>query len=178
MGNHLGVIMELLKIRAYSPEVKPYGNVQYFCDEKGRDWYEYNSKFTKKYVVQYNDFGVVKAVVPSATAVMIHPEGTSVSEVNVLPKDFSLSSAIWLFDGKKFTSTDTDPSIPTKFRKGQAQARLNKEIEPLKYAVDLGEATKEEIEKYDTLRKLSVKLMRISDDTPAGEVDWAEFTAA
>lgn len=170
--------MNMNNIRAYDPEVKPFGEVQYFCDDKGRDWYEFNTKFKKKYVVQYNKHGVVKAVVVASQAVFLHPGGTSIAELNTLPKGFSLSSAIWLFDGKKLMSSEIDPSIPTSYRKAQAMAEIGKAAVPLKDAIDMGEATEEEAEQYSNLRRLRIKLMRISDDTPPGDVDWAEFTTA
>ncbi len=170
--------MQMNNIRVYDPEVKPFGNVQYFCDDKGRDWYENNTSFRKKYVVQYNSHGVVKALVPTEMADRLHPGGTSIAEINTIPKDFSLSQAIWLFDGKKLTSTDFDPSIPTSYRKSQFAKAISAKITPLQDAVDLEIATEEEKKEFAALRKLRVELMRISDDTPVSEVDWKPFIAA
>lgn len=167
--------MQMNEIRIYDPEDKPFGNVQYFCDSKGRDWYDNNGLFKKKYVVQYNSSGVVKAVVLSHLAERLHPAGTSISEINSLPEDFSLSSAIWLFDGKKLTKTYFDPSVPTSHRKVQANKTLSSKIEPLRDAVELGVATEEERERYELLRTLRVRLMRIDDDTPPTDIDWGEY---
>ncbi|EOL6116768.1 hypothetical protein ACGHZH_RS28230, partial [Escherichia coli] len=45
-----GEIMELINVKRYYPEHKPYGeDVQYFQSEDGRDFYESIPLFTKKY---------------------------------------------------------------------------------------------------------------------------------
>lgn len=170
--------MQMNNIRVYDPEVKTFGDVQYFCDDKGRDWYETNLKFSKKWIVQFNKHGVVRAVVPCSQVIFLHPGDTSVGEVNVLPKGFSLGDSYWIFDGKKLTRAEVDPSIPTSTRKEAASSKLEKVITPLRDAVEMGDATQEEIDRYNTLRKIRVAIMRVSDDTPPGDVDWTAFSVA
>lgn len=168
--------MRMNNIRPYTPEVKTFGEgIQYLCDEDGRDFYETRSKFTKKYVVLFDSFGVVRCATESKNLPLTQPHGLSIVDMNVLPEGFDFFDKTWIFDGKKLTQVDIDPSVPTSTRKEDAYRKLNYLIVPLQDAVDLGEATEEEVEKYNTLRKLRIKLMRISDDTPASEVDWSEF---
>lgn len=168
--------MKMTGFTTYSPEAKAFGEgVQYFRDDKGRDFYDSRDLFTKKYVVFFDDFSIVRAVVKSSEVTRVHPEGLSAIDINTLPKDLDILTGLWKFDGRKVVSVDFDPSISTERRKASAMARITTEIVPFQDAVDLGVATKEEAAKYDELRKLRIKLLRISNDTPAKDVDWEEF---
>lgn len=171
--------MKMSNFVVYEPESKPYGEgVQYFCDEKGRDFYESRGLFSKKYVVFFDSFDIVRAVVKATEVTRVHPGGLSATDINTLPKDFDLFTGLWKWDGKKVVASDFDPSISTARRKESSMQKISRAIVPLQDAVEEGEATKEEAEKYSALRKLRIKLNRISDDTPASDVDWSEFTAA
>lgn len=171
--------MKMSNFAVYDPESKPYGEgVQYFSDDKGRDFYESRDLFSKKYVVFFDSFNIVRSVVKATEVTRVHPGGLSAVDLNALPKGFDLFSGIWEWDGKKVVPCDLDPSISTSRRKESAMHKLSREMVPLQDAVEEGEATKEEAEKYSTLRKLRIKLMRISDDTPPGDIDWSEFTTA
>lgn len=168
--------MKMTGFTPYSPEVKSFGEgVQYFCDDKGRDFYDSRDLFTKKYVVFFDDFSIVRAVVKSADITHVNPTGLSAVDINSLPKDLDIFTGLWKFDGRKVVEVDFDPSISTERRKASAMTRISTEIVPLQDAVELGVASKEESAKYDELRKLRIKLLRISDDTPAKDVDWEEF---
>nr|DAO34754.1 MAG TPA: tail fiber assembly protein [Caudoviricetes sp.] len=171
--------MRMNNFKRHNPEHKAFGDgVQYFADDKGRDFYESHDLFTKKYVVLFDEFGMVRFLVKSVDISMTYPLGLSISDLNSIPKDFDIMKGPWLFDGKKVTKVDFDLSVPTAKRKKALMGSLSSQITPLADAVGLGEATEEEIEKYNTLLKLRIKLNRISDDIPAGDVDWSEFTAA
>lgn len=171
--------MKMSNFEVYDPDDKPYGEgVQYFCDDKGRDFYESRGLFSKKYVVFFDNFDMVRAVVKATEVTRVHPGGLSAVDICALPKGFDLFKGIWKWDGKKVVVGDFDPSISTTRRKEAAMQKVSRAISPLQDAVEMGEATKEEIEKYDALRKIRIKLMRISDDTPPGDVKWDEFTTA
>ncbi|QQG33334.1 tail fiber assembly protein [Pectobacterium phage PcCB7V] len=171
--------MRMNNFKHYNPEAKAFGEgVQYFCDDKGRDFYESFDLFTKKYVVLFDEFGMVRFLVKSVDISMTYPPGLSISDLNSIPKDFDIMKGPWMFDGKKITKVDFDLAIGTAKRKKAIMGSLSSQITPLADAVELGEATEEEIEKYNALLKLRIKLNRISDDAPAGEIDWSEFTAA
>lgn len=169
--------MRMNNFSTYTPEVKNFGEgVQYFQDDKGRDFYDSRLLFKKKYVVFFDAHNVVRGVAKSDEVTRLHPGGLSIVDINTLPKDFSLETP-WLFNGKQVVKADYDPAFTTKSRKAGILRLINPMIVPLQDAVELGEATEEEIEKYNTLRKLRIKLMRISDDAPVGEVNWDEFAA-
>lgn len=171
--------MKMTGFTTYSPEVKAFGDgVQYFCDDKGRDFYESRALFTKKYVVFFDDFSIVRAVVKSSDVTQVHPAGLSAIDINTLPKDLDIFTGLWKFDGRKVVPVDFDPSISTERRKASAMARISTEIVPLQDAVEMGDATKEESKRYETLRRLRIKLSRIPNDTPAKDVNWDEFKPA
>lgn len=170
--------MRMNNFRTYTPEEKSFGEVQYFCDEKRQDFYNSREKFTKKYVVFFDQYGIIRGFAKSEDVTRLCPVGLSVIDINAIPKDFDFLRGTWKFDGKKIVQEIVDPAFPTKVWKAFFSNKINSSITPLKDAVDLGEATEEEVEKYDALRKLRIKLNRISDDTPPGDIDWSEFTAA
>lgn len=171
--------MRMNNFKHYIPEAPAFGEgVQYFCDDKGRDFYESRGLFTKKYVVLFDEHSMVRFLVKSSDVTMTYPLNLSIIDINSIPKDFDITNGPWQFDGKKVVKVDFDLAIGTARQKGAILKALAGKIEVLKDAVELGEATKEEVEKYDALRKLRLKLTRINDDTPSGDVDWSEFTTA
>lgn len=171
--------MRMNNFKHYIPEAPAFGEgVQYFCDDKGRDFYDSRDLFTKKYVVLFDDHSMVRFLVKSSDVTMTYPLGLSIIDINSIPKDFDIASGPWKFDGKKVVKVDFDLAVGTPRMKAAVMKGLSGKIELLKDAVELGDATKEEVEKYDALRKIRLKLTRLADDTPFGDVDWTEFTTA
>lgn len=170
--------MRMNNFATYLPEVKAFGEgVQYFQDDKGRDFYESRELFKKKYVVFFDAHGVVRGWAKSEDVTRLHPGGLSVVDINTLPQDFSLESA-WVFNGKQVVKSDVDPAFTTAARKAGINMLIGKELPYLSDAVEMKQATEEEVSRYNTLRGLRIQLMRISDDTPPTEVDWDSFSIA
>lgn len=171
--------MKMVNFVHYDPKHKVYGDgVQYFCDDQGRDFYDSRDLFTKKYVVLFDQYGMVRSVAKATDVTTTYPLGLSIVDINSLPKGFSLTEGSWKFDGKKVVKSEIDLAVGTPKRKKILMSTLNKGISDLAMLVEIGEATEKEVEKHTELRKLYVKLMRVPDDTPPGEVDWSAFTAA
>lgn len=171
--------MRMNNFRQYVPQHKPFGEgVQYFCDDKGSDFYGSRDLFTKKYVVLFDKYGMVRSVAKAVDVTSAYPLGLSIVDLNALPKGFDLFAGPWKFDGKKVVKVDFDLAVPTSKRKKAILSSLQSKMSMLTLAVNLGEATEEEVEKHTELSRLCVKLMRISDDTPSSDVDWSAFTAA
>lgn len=169
--------MRMNNLKVYTPEVKAFGEgVQYFQDEKGRDFYDSRELFKKKYVVFFDEHNIVRGWAKSSEVTRLHPGGLSVVDLNSLPEDFSLQSGVWSFNGKKVVKVDYDPAFTTATRKAGILQVISSMIAPLQDAVEIGEATEEEVEKYNKLRKMRVRAMRISDDVSPGDIDWSEFT--
>lgn len=163
----------------YEPEYPAFGSgVQYFKDDKGRDFYQSRDLFSKKYVVFFDSFGMVRTLVKSSDVTSAYPLGLSAVDINSIPKDFDIGKGFWLFDGKKVVSTPFDLSIGTRRRKQFLMRSISNKVTPLQDAVDLKGATEEEMELYNSLRKLRLKLSRIDDNTPVEDVDWSEFSIA
>lgn len=170
--------MRMNNFTNYSPEVKAFGEgVQYFQDDKGRDFYDSRTLFKKKYVVFFDGHNLVRGCAKAEEVTRLNPVGLSVVDINTLPKDFSLER-LWTFNGKQIVPADFDPSFTTKARKQGILRVINPLLIPLQDAVELGEATEEEVEKYNALRKIRIQLMRLSDDTPVQDVDWTAFIVA
>ena len=168
--------MKLTNIRAYRPEVRPFGNVQYYCDEEGRDFYEFNKGFSKSFVVQTNGKGLVKAVVTPDRVPFLCPSDTTLEDVDSLPEGFSLKSAYWTFIDGVWEQHKLDPTVPTSYRKKEILSKLTLAIAPYQDVIDEGEATPEEEAIYKNIKSLRIKLMRIPDSQPPGEVKWDDFT--
>ncbi|QYC52535.1 putative tail fiber assembly protein [Salmonella phage SSBI34] len=169
--------MRMDNFEVYTPEFKKFGEgVQYFKDSKGRDFYDSRSLFTKKYCVFFDTHGIVRGVCKSSEVTRGNPEGLSISDLNSFPKDFDVFKGIWKFDGKKISSCDFDPAITTKVRKEKLFKALSSKITPLQDAVELNEATDQEISEYQRLRSMRVRLMRISDEESPSDIPWEDFS--
>lgn len=169
--------MRMNNFKLYTPEVKAFGEgVQYFQDDKGRDFYDSRELFKKKYVVFFDEHSIVRGWAKSGEVTRLHPGGLSVVDLNTLPKDFSLQEGVWSFNGKQVVKADYDPAFSTAARKAGILQVIGSVIVPLQDAVELGDATDDELERYNDLRKMRVKVMRIPDSTSPGDIDWSEFT--
>lgn len=169
--------MRMNNFTAYSPEVKAFGEgVQYFCDDKGRDFYASRELFKKKYVVFFDKHGIVRGCTKSTDVTRLHPGGLSVADINVLPEGFSLSGGKWMFNGKQIVATDFDPAFTTSTRKAGILRVVSSKIAPFQAAVELGEATEEETEKYKSLLRIRMQVNRIDDNTPPQDIDWSVYT--
>lgn len=171
--------MRMNNFKHYDPEAKAFGDgVQYFSDDKGRDFYESFDLFTKKYVVLFDKYGMVRFLVKSGDISMTYPLGLSICDLNTIPKDFDITKGPWQFDGKKINKLDVDLAVSTSKRKKALLSSISSQLSVLSDAVEMDEATEEEVERYNSLRKLRLKLSRLSDDTPQDEIDWSEFITA
>lgn len=94
---HMVMFMQLINVKRYYPEHKPYGNdVQYFQSEDGKDFYESLPLFTKKYKLCITpDSGIICSISQDASA--LYPAGFSVVEVDELPEGTDISGN-WKFD--------------------------------------------------------------------------------
>lgn len=171
--------MRMNNFKNHDPEVKTFGTgLQYFCDDKGRDFYESRELFTKKYVVFFDCHNMIRAVAKSAEVTRVVPLGLSAVDMNSLPKDFNFPTGIWRYDGKKVVAADFDPAISTKLRKARLDKKFKNILDPLRDVVELGGATEEEKELFENTRKLRVQLHRLSEDIPPQDVDWSTFEIA
>lgn len=91
-----GYKMELEKVTRYYPDEMPLGgDVQYFVDKNGRDWYESLKYFTKPYVISYDpSTGIIHSSSTDASA--IYPAGLNVIDIESLPEGFDIIDG-WIY---------------------------------------------------------------------------------
>ncbi|MBF5975795.1 phage tail protein [Escherichia coli] len=91
--------MELINVKRYYPEHKPYGeDVQYFQSEDGRDFDESIPLFTKKYKLCISPVtGIICSVAEDVSA--LYPAGFTVVEVDELPEGVNIDGNWQFSDG-------------------------------------------------------------------------------
>lgn len=166
--------MQLKNIQLYEPDEPKYGNVQYFIDETGKDLYDHAESFTKKYVVFYDKFGVVRGFGPSDTATRHYPVGLSIIDVNSLPKDIDLSGC-WTFSKGSFTKNEVDIGYPVSFIKKNLLGRITDELSILRDAEEEGLATVDDIRRLKLLKRYRIEVSRIPEDQETSAVDWSSL---
>lgn len=124
---HMVMFMQLINVKRYYPEHKPYGNdVQYFQSEDGKDFYESLPLFTKKYkLCIIPDSGIICSISQDASA--LYPAGFSVVEVDELPEGTDISGN-WTFDNGVISRL---PVNYTKKAEAQRQSYLNQAYEKI-----------------------------------------------
>lgn len=124
---HMVMFMQLINVKRYYPEHKPYGNdVQYFQSEDGKDFYESLPLFTKKYKLCITpDIGVICSISQDASA--LYPAGFSVVEADELPEGTDISGN-WTFDNGVISRL---PVNYTKKAEAQRQSYLNQAYEKI-----------------------------------------------
>lgn len=169
--------MNMNDVQVYEPEFFPYGPVQYFCDDQGRDFYESLPLFTKKFVILYDEYGAIRACVPSGELDRLYPVGFSISDINSLPEGFDYDGT-WVFRNNRIQKLKYDPAIPTSDIKRKERRAIATELDSLRDAVDTEEATVDEVRRFNALRKYSVALNRVDDNLKNEDVDWPTVPTA
>lgn len=167
--------MDLINVRRYIPDELFFGEgIQYFIDEKGRDWFKSVPLFTKKHamVIEPNS-GIIRGI--SDDVSRLYPVGFNVVEVDTLPEECDCNGG-WIFDGEKVVKRIYLPD-ELKEQARRKQRRLldeaTKVIAPLQDAVDLDIATDAEKAALLAWKKYRVLLNRV-DITQAPDVEWPE----
>ncbi|RAW93926.1 MULTISPECIES: tail fiber assembly protein [unclassified Photorhabdus] len=147
-------------------------NVIYLKSEDGQDWYECQKSFNLDTIkVMYDFNNVIRSISGDISA--FNPDGMSVAEVSNLPDSCDISGKWQYINGD---------IVPREYTKAElvAQAERHKEellalasnnIAPLQDAIDLSEATAEEIERLKAWKKYRMQANRI-DPTIAPDIEW------
>ncbi|WP_368287553.1 hypothetical protein AB2B46_15340 [Kluyvera intermedia] len=105
--------MKLLNIRKYKPEESKltYGSsVEYYIDETGKDVYEHEPLFTKRWKILVRpETNIICSADEDIT--MLHPVGCDMCEVDELPDGFSIMKGYRFIDDKILDPLPTKVSI-------------------------------------------------------------------
>lgn len=101
------MMMELKNVKIYSPENPPYGDgIVYFQSEDGKDFYESQSLFTRKYKLCIeSDTGVIRSIAEDVST--LYPAGFSVVETNYLPDGCDIYGG-WMYENEVVKAVPVD----------------------------------------------------------------------
>lgn len=147
-------------------------NVIYLKSEDGQDWYECQKSFNSGTIkVMYDFNNVIRSISGDVSA--FNPDGMSVAEVNYLPDSCDISGK-WQYINGAIVSreyTKGELVVQAERRKEELLVLASNNIAPLQDAVDLDEATLEEIERLKAWKKYRMQANRI-DPTIAPDIEW------
>ncbi|WP_049602458.1 tail fiber assembly protein, partial [Yersinia nurmii] len=163
--------MELLNLKSYIPEEPKLGtDSQYLIDVNGRDWYESQNLFKKKYKIALGPISRVVQCI-SEDISMLFPLNCDVIEVNNIPTGCDNQGG-WVYDGKSIVKRvesieELIKSAETK--RDELLLFASGKIAPLQDAVDLNIATEDERGSLISWKHYRVLLMRI-DTSNASDI--------
>ena len=164
--------MRMNNFTRYTPIEPAFGALAlYLQDEKGRDWYAMQAKFTKKFKLAIlPDTGVIRSITQDISA--LFPEGLTVVDIDILPEGCNISGD-WVYSNgniKKDAGADARAAIA---QKDALMNQANNQILVLADAVDLSMASEEDKIALEAWRTYRVLLSRV-DTTTAPAIDWPE----
>lgn len=183
MDSHgAGITMELLNLKAYVPEDKPFGeNASYFVDDTGLDWYENNRKFKKKYKVAIiSSTGVVRAVSSDVTELPI--AGCDIREFDSIPDMLTRITSDsgeycelvmlgeWKYTKGKFVKDPQYKIIKANAKKDDLISYALKKMKPLEFAEDLNISLGAVGPTLNDWKSYVIKLYET--DTSTDEIEW------
>ncbi|CAI1534333.1 tail fiber assembly protein [Serratia sp. PF2-63] len=164
--------MRMNNFTRYTPDKPAFGALAlYLQDEKGRDWYSAQAKFTKKYKLAIlPETGVIRSITQDVSA--LFPEGLTVVDIDTLPDGCNISGD-WVYNNgsiRKDAAADVRAAIA---QKGALMTQASNQILVLADAVDLGMASEEDKITLEAWRTYRVLLSRV-DIAAAPVIDWPE----
>lgn len=157
----------------------PEAGIIFLCDAKGSDWYESQKAFSADTLkIVFNNEGVIISAGGDVSA--LWPQGNSVAEISPenVPEGFTARGE-WVFDGSEIVAksyTAEEYRTQADARRSDFYATASAAISPLQDAVDIGDATDEEIALLTTWKKYRVALSRL-DLSTAPDITWPEIPA-
>ncbi|WP_370906008.1 tail fiber assembly protein [Citrobacter koseri] len=155
----------------YEPDNKDLPSALYLRDDNGLDWYECQSEFGRNsYKLVFDNDGLIVACEKDAST--LFPVGLSVTEVAILPENFSIGQ--WVFkDGKIQPREYSQEELiaQAEAKKTELLAMADAAIAPLSRAVRMKIATDEEAGKLEEWERYSVMVNRV-DTSTAPDINW------
>lgn len=160
----------------YTPAEPIAEGVTYLKDDSGLDWYESQKNFANDTLkIVFNSDGVIVSISHDVSA--LWPVDNSVAEIacDDIPKGLDIIGG-WVFDGMKIIKrayTSAELIAQAEIKRDSLMAVATTVIAPLQDAVDIDEATEEEIALLKAWKKYRVSLSRL-DLSTAPDMTWPE----
>ncbi|WP_148245152.1 tail fiber assembly protein [Enterobacter asburiae] len=151
-------------------------NISVATDETGADWYESQKNFADDTLkIVFNSADVIVSMSHDVSA--LWPAGNSVAEIAVadIPGDVDINGG-WFFDGKKITArvySREELIAQATVKRDSLMAVATAAIAPLQDAVDIDDATDDEIALLKAWKTYRVALSRL-DLTIAPDIAWPD----
>ncbi|QEG09503.1 tail fiber assembly protein [Serratia phage MyoSmar] len=152
--------MEMLNITRYnneSPNAVP--NAEYYADEHGRDWYENQSLFTKKWIVATDSKDNVLCVTQDVSG--LRPVGMNVFDCDEVPEGIGLGYGWKFTNGKFIKDKELEIANNTKIRK-DLMREASDEIAALEFAATLGDTTDDEDDLLKAWQEYRLDVSRVN----------------
>lgn len=147
-------------------------NAIFLISDDGQDWYECQRNFSNATIkIMYDAEGIVRAITNDISS--LFPENRSVAEVASLPEGASIDGT-WIYeDGRVMPRQLTQRELlqQAERKKMSLLLQAEKAMAPLKDAVELEIATKEEHVRYVAWRNYRVLVSRVNVTDP-DNISW------
>lgn len=161
----------------------PSMNIIFLKDDKDNDWYQWLKLLSPETLkISFNP-GSKEIIHFSYDASAIFPINQIVVEVapENVPDEFTAAGekalgGAFLFESGKIIAAPVDYAAEAQRKKQELANQANSMIAPLQYAVDIGEATDEEVNSLRSWKKYCVLLNRI-DISVAPDIEWPPVPA-
>jgi len=167
-------MITLKNFQLYDSKMIAGSSILFLKDESGLDWYESQANFGKKTLkFVFDENGIIISFDYDVSR--LWPVGNSVSEVSKVPAGLDINGD-WAFDGKKiFRRTYTSDELieQATAKRNALLAEANTAITPLQDAVDVDDATDDELAALKAWKKYRVALNRL-DLSTAPDITWPE----
>lgn len=163
----------------YTPENPEILGVRYLKSDTGLDWYTCQKSFKAETLkIVFNNSGVIASL--NTDVSVLWPVGLSVAEITPtdIPEGVDINGR-WIFDGQKIIQrTDTKQESVAQAKKifNNLMTIASKTIAPLQDALDIGDATEEELTLLKAWKTYRVLLNRL-DLSTAPNIIWPEIPA-
>jgi hypothetical protein len=155
-------------------------SIMFLEDPKGNDWYELQKQLASETLkITFDQIGLINSA--SYDASTLWPQSFFLAEVNVVPEKFESrsNSGKWIFDGEKITErifTSEELIEHAVIKRNLLMTAANEIITPLQDAVDIDDASDEEITLLKAWKTYRVALNRL-DLSIAPDITWPEIPA-
>ncbi|WP_146377941.1 tail fiber assembly protein [Cronobacter turicensis] len=171
-------MLTLKKLTQYTPEyLDMMIPALYLQTEDGQDWYYHLTRFQADTMkICFDDNGVIRSFHSDASR--LFPSGLSVTEIKPadVPDGLNIYGE-WMWNGEKITPrefTAQEVIARAETKRSELLAMAAAKIGPLQDAVDIGEATADEVAMLRAWKGYRVALNRV-DTGAAPDIAWPEM---